>query len=330
MPFRLRYMAHDLELPVGEFVVGRSTECQLSLDDPLVSRRHAVLRVRRDGVTVQDFGSRNGVLINGTKIVGERELAVGDKISIGSQEMLLQAATDANPLATSAGEEVYRRATQTLGAAYVVDLRSAVAELAAAGALPKQQPTPPPPPPSKEASSSPPPPKPPSQSPDPDGGSAPRAFPLAPPGQEATRSVQSFGLLGGVADKALAMGKAEEAERILHALLMDTLTKSRDGVIETNVTEPAARYAARLAGATGKASWVEYVFELYRRQKRMLPAPIIDDLYNVVRKVKNLEPAGIRSYLEVLREVSASAAFGPAERFLLQRVEGLERQIALK
>jgi hypothetical protein len=29
MPYRLRYLAHDLELPVGEFVVGRSTDCQL-------------------------------------------------------------------------------------------------------------------------------------------------------------------------------------------------------------------------------------------------------------------------------------------------------------
>src|ERR1700679_69833 len=131
MPYRLRYLAHDLELPVGEFVVGRSTECQLSLDDPLVSRRHAVLRVRRDGVSVQDFGSRNGVLVNGVKIVGERELAAGDKVSIGSQDMVLHAATEARPSSTSLGEEVYRRATQTLGAAYVMDLRSAVAELAA-------------------------------------------------------------------------------------------------------------------------------------------------------------------------------------------------------
>src|SRR5271170_8030102 len=103
MPYRLRYLAHDLELPVGEFVVGRSTDCQLSLDDPLVSRRHAVLRVRRDGVSVADFGSRNGVLVNGVKISGERELAPGDKVSIGSQEMVLQAAAEANPLA-AAGE----------------------------------------------------------------------------------------------------------------------------------------------------------------------------------------------------------------------------------
>src|SRR6185312_14479763 len=131
MAFRLRYLAHDLELPIGEFVVGRSTDCQLSLDDPLVSRRHAVLRVRRDGVSVQDFGSRNGVLVNGTKISGERELAAGDKVGIGSQEMVLHAAEISAPNASSGGEEVYRRATQTLGAAYVMDLRNAVAEIAA-------------------------------------------------------------------------------------------------------------------------------------------------------------------------------------------------------
>src|SRR5271154_4098468 len=122
MPYRLRYLAHDLELPVGEFVVGRSTECQLSLDDPLVSRRHAVMRVRKDGVSVQDLGSRNGVLVNGAKINGERELAGGDKVGIGSQEMILNLAADASP-ASGHREDVYRRATQTLGAAYVSDLR---------------------------------------------------------------------------------------------------------------------------------------------------------------------------------------------------------------
>ena len=79
---------------------------------------------------------------------------------------------------------------------------------------------------------------------------------------------------------------------------------------------------------TTKVVWVEYVFELYRRQRRVLPAAVIDELYSVVRKVKGLELGGIRSYLEVLRESGAS--FGPAERFLVQRIEGLERQMALK
>ncbi|HSQ63044.1 MAG TPA: FHA domain-containing protein, partial [Polyangiaceae bacterium] len=65
MRFRLRYMNHDLELNEGEFVVGRNASCQLSLDDPLVSRRHAVFNVRADTVTVEDLGSRNGVSLNG-------------------------------------------------------------------------------------------------------------------------------------------------------------------------------------------------------------------------------------------------------------------------
>jgi predicted component of type VI protein secretion system len=297
MAFRLRYQAHDLELPLGEFVVGRSTECQLSLDDPLVSRRHAVLKVRRDGVSVQDLGSRNGVVVNGQKINGERELAPGDKVSIGSQDMVLNVAADVHPATHAANEDVYRRATQTLGAAYVMDLRSAVE---AAGGVP------------------------------PPAGSRPASSNLAdPPTAEASRSVQSFQLLGGVADKALAMGKAEDAERILLVLLNDVLTRVRDGQqIDVSVSEPAARYAARLATATGKASWADYAFELYRRLRRVLPAAVIDELYVSVRKVKSPELTAIRAYLETLREMASS--LGPAERFLVQRIEGLERQIALK
>jgi predicted component of type VI protein secretion system len=305
MSFRLRYLAHDLELPLGEFVVGRSTECQLSVDDPLVSRRHAVLKVRRDGVTVQDLGSRNGVVVNGTKITGERELEAGDKVTIGSQEMTLHVAAEAHPQAGA--EEVYRRATQTLGAAYVMDLRSAVEGM---GGVPPY-PTPPPAAPHAAARPT-------------------NVPPLAdPPTAEASRGVQSFLLLGDVAEKSLKLGKADDAERILHAALTDLLGRAREGTtLEPGLTEPAVRYAARLAGATGKASWLDYVFELYRRQRRPLPGPVIDDLYAVVRRVKNLDLTAVRAYVETLREMSAT--FGPADRFLFQRIEGLERQMALK
>lgn len=297
MAFRLRYQAHDLELPLGEFVVGRSTECQLSLDDPLVSRRHAVLKVRRDGVSVQDLGSRNGVVVNGVKINGERELSPGDKISIGSQDMVLNVAADVHPAAHAGNEEVYRRATQTLGAAYVMDLRSAID--AAGGMAPPAGARP-------------------------VGGSS-----ADPPTAEASRSVQSFQLLGGVADKALAMGKADDAERILLVLLNDVMTRVRDGQqIDASVSEPAARYAVRLATATGKASWADYAFELHRRLRRVLPAAVIDELYVGVRKLKSPDLTAIRAYLETLREMASS--LGPAERFLVQRIEGLERQIALK
>ena len=71
MRFRLRYQHHDLALGDGQFVVGRSAGCQLSLDDPLVSRRHAMLVVAQDAVTVEDLESRNGVLVTGTRISGK-------------------------------------------------------------------------------------------------------------------------------------------------------------------------------------------------------------------------------------------------------------------
>src|ERR1043166_7269787 len=114
MPFRLRYQAHHLELQLGDLVVGRSTECQLSLDDPLVSRRHAILKVTAERVTVQDLGSRNGVVVNGKRTEGAHELSPGDKIAIGSQEMVFHVAEDV-PAGPSQLDEHYRRATQTLG-----------------------------------------------------------------------------------------------------------------------------------------------------------------------------------------------------------------------
>src|SRR5512140_2587846 len=98
MRFRLRYLQHDLELSEGQFAVGRNASCQLSLDDPLVSRRHAILYVSRDGVLVEDLGSRNGVLVNGQRIEGRVELRAGDKILIGGQELtLLHARDDGGP-----------------------------------------------------------------------------------------------------------------------------------------------------------------------------------------------------------------------------------------
>jgi len=89
MPFRLRHLQHDFELGLGEFAIGRSPECQLSLDDPLVSRKHALLVVSPESVLIKDLGSRNGVVVNGTKIDTSRVLLDGDRIVIGSQEMTI-------------------------------------------------------------------------------------------------------------------------------------------------------------------------------------------------------------------------------------------------
>ena len=285
MAYRLRYQAHDIEMPVGEFLIGRSAECQLALDDPLVSRKHAAFRVRKDGVTVEDLGSRNGVLVNGARIEGATNVGDNDRVSIGGQELRVYFVDETTETQM---REQYRRHTQTLG----MGASELEAQLASAASA-----------------------------------SAP-----ASPANEATnnaRGIQSFQLLGGVADKALAMGRAEEAERILQALLLEIIARAKEGKsVEPGVAEQAARYAARIGGATNKAAWIDYVFDLYGAQKRPAPASIVDELYTVVRKVKSLEAKSLRAYLAVLRDVQGS--FGPAERFVLQRIEGLERLISAK
>ncbi len=55
-------------LPPGTPVVGRGQTADIPLDDPEVSRRHAQLLVTQQGVTVQDAGSANGLMFDGTTL----------------------------------------------------------------------------------------------------------------------------------------------------------------------------------------------------------------------------------------------------------------------
>ena len=78
--------------------------------------------------------------------------------------------------------------------------------------------------------------------------------------------------------------------------------------------------------ATGKGGWADYVIELYQAQKRPCPAHVIDELYNAMRKVTAVDMHRLRNYVAMLRQ--NLPRYGPAERFLFQRLEGLERLAA--
>lgn len=75
--------------PTGA-VVGRSRECDVVLDDAGVSRRHAEIRPAPDGWTLTDLGSTNGVRVNGHELQGAYALRVGDRIELGSTEMVFE------------------------------------------------------------------------------------------------------------------------------------------------------------------------------------------------------------------------------------------------
>jgi hypothetical protein len=119
------------------------------------------------------------------------------------------------------------------------------------------------------------------------------------------------------------MGRADEAERILQRALTDVLARAPKGEIPTDLAEMAVAYALRLAAATGRGAWVNYTFELYTTLRLLLPARLVDELYAVARKVKSTDKAALRAYTACLRELSSG--FGPAERFIQQRIESFER-----
>lgn len=277
MRFRLRYLQHDLELNEGTFAVGRNASCQLSLDDPLVSRRHAIFEHHAGEVTIEDLNSRNGVIVNGQRIEEKMGLQVGDRILIGSQELTLLAARDGvNVTGVGLGKMT----------------------------LPKMKVN------------------------TPSSGIAPLAMDVDPEPSMVRRADQ-FKLLSGVAEKALAMGKAGEAERLLASALADVIEATRAGrPLPPTLVDQAARFSAKLATATGKGGWADYVIELYAAQKRPCPAHVIDELYNAMRKVTAVDLARLRGYVAMLRQ--NLPRYGPAERFLFQRLEGLERQAALR
>ncbi len=144
--------------------------------------------------------------------------------------------------------------------------------------------------------------------------------------EELTRRADALELLCGVADKVLSLGRGDEAERLMGTALGNLLKQVQAGVaVAPAASARAAFYAVRVAEATGHARWVDYCFELYAAQARPLPSDVVDQLYAVLRKVSGVAVAGFRAYLETLRSVAPTLS--PTGRFVLQRIEGLERLI---
>jgi pSer/pThr/pTyr-binding forkhead associated (FHA) protein len=83
-------------------VLGRQAD--LVVDDPQVSRRHAVLRPAGDALEVEDLGSLNGTWVNGARIDGPTRLAPGDRVRLGDTTFEVEGppATEAAPASVPA------------------------------------------------------------------------------------------------------------------------------------------------------------------------------------------------------------------------------------
>lgn len=136
-----------------------------------------------------------------------------------------------------------------------------------------------------------------------------------------------FGLLGSLAEKALGLGRGDEAERLIGPQLDQVRSDIEAGrSVSPEVIERATEYALRIAALTQNPRWTDFIFRLYATLKRPCAAPIVDELYTIVRKVQKPTPLVLRGYLDVLRHQD----LGPADRFLVNRIEGLERLLSTR
>lgn len=72
----------------GPIVVGRDPDCDLSVDSVRVSRRHAEFIPTPRGVSVRDLGSRNGILVNGSR-VDEALVGPADRVLLGDVAVMV-------------------------------------------------------------------------------------------------------------------------------------------------------------------------------------------------------------------------------------------------
>ncbi len=104
-----RTYTFDLDRP--ETTIGRELKNDLVLDDPRVSRYHAVVRKSNEGVTFRDLESGNGTFVNGHRIPPnvDFKLADNDQIKLGSSTLTFQ---KIDPLRTQFSSESFREVLQ--------------------------------------------------------------------------------------------------------------------------------------------------------------------------------------------------------------------------
>lgn len=85
--YRLWYGSRQMELAEGKLTVGRSRHCDLSIQEPSISRKHVFMAVGSGEIRLQDLGSSNGTYVNEVKVVGESALHDGDHLRLGNAEL---------------------------------------------------------------------------------------------------------------------------------------------------------------------------------------------------------------------------------------------------
>ncbi|MHC4956765.1 MAG: protein kinase domain-containing protein [Planctomycetota bacterium] len=105
------------EVAVGEepLVLGRGPTANVRLPDDYCSREHARFVQREDGLYVEDAGSRNGIFVNGERVLMDQKLGDGDQVRLGRTDVTIQRSAAVPAQATQPTTELTDTQTKDLG-----------------------------------------------------------------------------------------------------------------------------------------------------------------------------------------------------------------------
>jgi hypothetical protein len=260
--YRLRFLLQEFDLPRGITIIGRSLDCHLTIEDPLVSRQHARIVIDEAGASVEDMGSRNGVKVDGVTIKGPTALVDGMRLRIGTQDFLL--------CSVDVASKAHSKTTGVL-------------RLCANCRMPYPREAPSCP--NCEAT----------EQTDEDTLTG-----VGPSEPQATRA-WSAQLLVEALDRALALGRVQDAERILRRATaqVEEVVESGGQVDPASLAALAARAAATTL-ASDDASWVLWVLDIYRRTELIPPAELVERFAEVAARHRTLVLGAVTSLLERL------------------------------
>ena len=239
----------DLELGNGSLLIGRLPECDVLLQDNLVSRMHARISVQNDSVVVEDLHSTNGVYVNGLRVGHSLVLRDGDRILIGTTEISLFETRDSSLMRLKKSRKVSSAPPER-----VTPVVSPVQQLARSMTQPS---TPMP--------------------------------KLAPKGRDnipSTARADALKMIGGLADRLAATGNLEEAAQVLSGHLKRILKGANTGLlVPADVAASASHHALTLARWTKQALWADYVVELHLSARLVMSSVTLASFEDVISRL---------------------------------------------